>query len=497
MRTLTLTLTSLILFSLFAIGQNYQTVYPDQENCFFNDNDNIICLRIDSLSEGDVTVLHPSRVNLYKSDYNGDDCFSPFVGSWIGKEIEIRDYGENVFINHADEPVTINTSAVLGNEWVAYEVPGELQIKAKVVAHNVMNFLELTDSVKTIAFQAFDAVGDSLEMDVNGMQVQISKHHGWVQPLNFYYFPDFYFHWFDMRLQELLIAGLSEPQMGVKNLTWFEVYDFQPGDVLHMRRKSGSWVGEVDGYYNITETRSVFKYLERIDYEDSIQYTYSLIERVEMQWLDSIAVIKDTLTQVITPNPSFNKLPFEPAFDFLFKNNPEVYMYYAMWKDEDGHFAKGTYNYWFDMYADDCWIAGHFDKSTTGSRYFMKGLGGPYHALYDMFGSLFVQELVYYQKDGVTWGTPLDVSSVKKYTKPNLVKIYPNPVRDFFTINIDPFLSGELSLQLVDVNSRSVHQQRVSSGATNVNVAHLTPGIYFCIVTGKQGVIHAHKLLIR
>lgn len=492
MRTQIFIFVSLMFFSLLATGQNYQTVYPDQENCFLMENNNVICLRIDSLSEGTSTILHPSRVSL-QTDEN---CFSPFAGSWIGKEIEIRDNGENVFINHADEPVTINTLAALGEEWVAYDVPGEMEVRATVIAHDLMDFLELTDSVKTIAFQAYSAGGEPVEMDVNEMQVQISKHYGWVQPLSFYFFPA-HQQWLpEMKLQELSLVGLSEPQRGIKNLTWFEVYDFQPGDVLHVFQESGDWIGEVDGYYNITETRSIFKYLERVDYEDSIQYTFSRVQRIEMAWLDSIAVFTDTLTQVITPNLLFEKLPFEPVFDFLFKDEEEVYMHYAMWQDEDGHLAKGIYNYWFNWFTDDCWLPGHVDKSGW-SRYFMKGLGGPYHTLYDMFGSLYLNELVYYEKDGLTWGTPLDVSSVEKYTKSNLVKIYPNPVRESFTVTIDPSLSGEFLLSLVDVNSRSVLQQKVPSGATSINVAHLPPGIYFCMITSKQGVVHSHKMLVR
>ncbi|TVQ18061.1 MAG: T9SS C-terminal target domain-containing protein [Bacteroidetes bacterium] len=491
MRSHVLTFASLMFFSLLATGQNYQAVYPDKENCFLMGNDNVICLRIDSLSEATTTILHPSRISLNTGDY----CSSPFEGSWIGKEIEIRENGENVFINHADTPVTINTQAIEGEEWVAYEVPGEMEIRATVVAHDLMDFLELTDSVKTIAFQAYDAGGDPLDMEVNEMQVQLSKHHGWVQSLNFYFFPAHQQWYPDMKLRQLSLAGLSEPQTGITNLSWFEVFDFQPGDVLHVLQENGTWIGEYDGEFHTTETRNIFEYLDRMDFDgDSIMYSYVRTRRIHYQWMDSVAITLDTLSQTIRPYADFDKLPLEPGSGNEDTHDAEMYSFFHLIKDE---FLVKTncYNLYYRG-EDDCWHALMVDV-VPSTNSFYEGLGGPYYPQEAMFGSLVRRELVYYQKDGQTWGTPLDVSSVESFVKPDMVKIYPNPVREAFTLDIDPSLSGEFSLRLVDVNSRNVHQQKVSSGATTINVSHLPPGIYFCIVAGKQGVIHSHKLLVR
>ncbi len=491
MRKQIFTLVSLMFFTLLAAGQNYQTVYPDKENCFLMENNNVICLRIDSVSEGTTTILHPSRVSLN----TGDECFSPFAGSWIGKEIEIKDNGENVFINHADEPVIINTQATLGNEWVAYEVPGQLQIKATVVAHDMMDFLELSDSVKTFAFQAYNAGGEPVEMDVNEMQVQISKHYGWVQPLSFYFFPAHQQWYPEINLQELSLAGLSEPQMGIKNLTWFEVFDFQPGDVLHVLEEDGEWEGEADGYFQITETRVIYEYLSRSDYDgDSIEYSYARSRRIHLLWMDSIAVMHDTLTLSITPNPGFDQLPLTAVPHSEFGEELDHYFYYELHMGE--FYQKADVFNVIEHFSNTCW---HILPSwrLPPVNYYYQGLGGPYYPQVSMWAGLVSRELVYYEKDGETWGTPLDVSSVEKYTKPNLVKIFPNPVRESFTVTIDPSLSGEFLLSLVDVNSRSVLQQKVPSGATSINVAHLPPGIYFCIVSGKPGIIQSHKLLVR
>ncbi len=493
MRITVLFIGCLFFFSLLARGQNYQTVYPHQENCFANENGFFSCLRIDSLSEGNPVKLYPSPIHLY----TGDQCYSPLTGSWIGKKIEIRESGENVFFNYAGQPVTIKTHAVPGDEWVAYEVPGELQIMASLVAHEEMDFLELTDSVKTIAFQAYDPEGDLLDMDVNGLQVKISKDHGWIQPLNFYFFPDFESVYPEMNLQELTLTGLSEPQMGLLNLTWFEVYDFQPGDVLHVLEEDGTWVGEEDGYFEITETRTIFEYLDRTDHNDSIEYTYVQKQRIHKQWIDSLILTHDTLTRFIKPNADFDELPYTAVPPY---EGDEYHFYYFydlsigdFYQKTDRHllFEKG-----YEGTDSLCWQI-MIAWRVPSVKYYYKGLGGPYYPREEMHAALAKRKLVYFEKDGETWGTPLDVTSVEAREKPAMVKIFPNPARGSFRVDIDPSLSGEYSIKLLDVNSREVHLQKVNPGTTTINVSHLPPGIYFGVITGQQGVVHTHKLLLQ
>lgn len=486
-RHLLLTFCSLLMV-LAVKGQNYQTVNPDVISSFVDENNHVGFIRIDSTVYDNGLVFYPFAVN----QWLGNQCFSPNAGSWAGSEIIIKDNGYNIFINHAQDSVKINTLAPEGDSWIAYGQTGQLHIVAAVVEHGVMEFQGLTDSVKVIAFQAYNSDGEPTEMEVNDMQVKISKNYGFVKTLSFYNFPEMN-SWYDI-LTELTLAGLSEPETGVKNFYWFDVHDFQPGDVLHVLRNDGTWIGEEDGYFQITETRKVYEYLERNDYNDSIEYIYSLTQMVLKPWIDSIEVIEDTITEVIKPYPGFDKLPGEPIFEEHSQDNITTYEYFTMTAGE--HLIKTFSNYWFESSGEDCWIFMHYDGVPL-TTYYMKGLGGPYYPYHALFGSLLHQEPVYYEKGGESWGVPLDVTNVQDIQVVENIKIYPNPAKDVLTLNIGHAGSGSYTLRLYDTNSRLINTKELQPGDNVLNVSHLTPGLYFLIISNRQGIQEARKILVQ
>ncbi len=486
-RHLLLTFCSLLLV-LAVKGQNYQTVNPDVISSFVDEKNHVSFIRIDSTVYDNGLVLYPFTVN----QWLGNHCFSPNAGSWAGSEIIIKDNGYNIFINHAQDSVKINTLAPEGDSWIAYGQTGQLHIVAAVVEHGVMEFLGLTDSVKVIEFQAYDTEGGFIENEINGMQVKISKNYGFVKTLNFYNFPEM--NSYADTITELTLAGLSEPETGVQNFTWFGVHDFLPGDVLHILRQDGTWIGEEDGHFQITETRKAIQYLERFDYNDSIGYVYKITQRIHKQWIDSITVIEDTITKVIKPNPGFDKLPEEPIFDDFSNDDLSAYYYHRMKGGE--HLKKMFFNYWFTNSDNDCWSPEHYD-GVPHTTYYMNGLGGPYYPYQALFGSLLQQELVYYEKDGESWGTPLDVTNIKSVHLPGLIRVYPNPVKDILNVNIDLDYPVGFTIRLFDMNSRLVKSKELQPGDNVLNVSHLTPGLYFLIISNIQGVLEARKVLVQ
>ena len=77
--------------------------------------------------------------------------------------------------------------------------------------------------------------------------------------------------------------------MATQNLTWFEVNDFQPGDELHID-ESSSWIeheGDRIGY--AITNKANYKYLEGIDYTDSIVYIIARKQSIETVYPDSTA----------------------------------------------------------------------------------------------------------------------------------------------------------------------------------------------------------------
>ena len=479
-----------ILLTFMVKGQNYQTVYPDRIVSFVDEENYYSFVRIDSTGYDNGLILYPFSVNHWLYDY----CFSPTAGSWIGTEILIMENGYNIFLNHESDSIKINTLASDGESWLAYEKTDEMQIIATITEHDVMNFLGLTDSVKVIEFQAYDMEGGSIENEINEMQVKISKNYGFIQTLNFYYFSSSNSWYHNITRKELVLAGLTEPDAGVQNFTWFDVHDFQSGDVLHVLRKDGTWIGEEDGYFQITETRKVYQYLERTDYNDSIEYIYSLTQMVLKPWIDSIEVIEDTITEVIKPYPGFDKLPGEPIFEEYSQDNITTYEYFTMTAGE--HLIKTFSNYWFQFSGEDCWTLMHYDGIPL-TTYYIKGLGGPYYPYHALFGSLLHQEPVYYEKGGESWGVPIDVTNVQDIQVVENIKIYPNPAKDVLTVNIAHAGSGSYTLRLYDTNSRLINTKELQPGDNVLNVSHLTPGLYFLIISNRLGTLEARKILVQ
>lgn len=206
------------------------------------------------------------------------------------EKVIVKENGENQFFNKLNETITLKTKAGLGQKWIAYQMMDSLIIEAKVIKHDTLNFLGLNDSVKTIKFQAYDKNMNPFPCDINKMTLQISKNHGFVKIFNFYLFPFFYGRYLSARFEEYNLIGLSNPKVGIKNLTWLEVYDFQAGDELHIADEYS--IIEYGKVFSTTN-KAIYKYLERTDYLDSIVYVYSRKQSIYTTRTDSSSFVSN------------------------------------------------------------------------------------------------------------------------------------------------------------------------------------------------------------
>jgi len=208
-RQLLITFCSLLMI-LVAKGQNYQTVNPEVISSFADENNHLSFIRIDSTGYENSLILYPFSVNqlLYAH------CYSPWVGSWIGSEIIIKENGYNIFLNHQQDSIKINTLAQEGESWIAFGQTGQLHIVASVIEHGVEDFLGLTDSIKVIGFQINDSGGEPIESEINEMQIKISKNHGLIQTLNFFQFPEP--NTFSIHLLSLPLPGFQSLKPGFR-----------------------------------------------------------------------------------------------------------------------------------------------------------------------------------------------------------------------------------------------------------------------------------------
>jgi hypothetical protein len=471
-------------------SHDYQTVFSNKVALFDNSEKQIKALRIDSVKADADSVFYPFATIQEVSK----NCFSPYKASWIGEKVVVKSDGTNLFFNREGDTITLKTRALINESWIAFQSADNFRVKATVQSIELVNFLGLTDSVKTITLSVIDQHENTLEHSLNSMELEISKTYGFVQTLNFYLFPDNTVRYPTDRLKPYALVGLTNPKVGIQNLTWFEVNDFQPGDELHILDESSSWEGWNAEYgYTITN-KAKYKYLERIDYADSIVYLYSQKQSIETVTQDSsiLEIFIDTLRSVVITNPSFDKLPGEPIIDDIdmFAYNLHMSNETILTKKDPKDFER------FSFINDSClgmWAADGCLKNKT----YFKGLGGPYYECTNCC-SLGGEErkLVYYKKGETEWGEKLVITGVTDIKTGDDLKVFPNPADNYITIS-NPSNIKIKKIELIDFSGRIVQMWDATECAGNtLNIQHISPGIYLLKAETDAG-IKTEKLVVQ
>jgi hypothetical protein len=470
-------------------SHDYQTVFSNKVALFDNSEKQIKALRIDSVKADADSVFYPFATIQEVSK----NCFSPYKASWIGEKVVVKSDGTNLFFNREGDTITLKTRALINESWIAFQSADNFRVKATVQSIELVNFLGLTDSVKTITLSVIDQHENTLEHSLNSMELEISKTYGFVQTLNFYLFPDNTVRYPTDRLKPYALVGLTNPKVGIQNLTWFEVNDFQPGDELHILDESSSWEGWNAEYgYTITN-KAKYKYLERIDYADSIVYLYSQKQSIETVTQDSsiLEIFIDTLRSVVITNPSFDKLPGEPIIDDIdmFAYNLHMSNETILTKKDPKDFER------FSFINDSClgmWAADGCLKNKT----YFKGLGGPYYECTNCC-SLGGEErkLVYYKKGETEWGEKLVITGVTDIKTGDDLKVFPNPADNYITIS-NPSNIKIKKIELINFSGRIVQLWNATECAGNtLNIQHISPGVYLLKAETDAG-IKTEKLVV-
>jgi hypothetical protein len=470
-----------LISSIKSFGQNYQTVVSDRIAFFENQQKNVNSLRIDSVTFHADSILYPFTVIQQISD----ECYSVMKASWIGPKIIIEQTGVNYFFNSSNDTIILNTTAKLSDKWIAFRMADSLIIEATVIGHDTLSFLGVNDSVKTIGFQAYDKKMTPLNLDINNVHVLISQNYGFVKTLNFFSFP---FQNSDawQFMEEHHLIGISHPKMGFQNLTWMEVHDFQVGDEFHVLEEN-RYLG--DGY----TVKSIYKYLERNDYPDSIVYTYSLLKsrHSNLSFHQPYEFIDDVFKEVIKPDAEFDKLPGEPNLGNGFASNNSF-------MKNSTPFSKFT-SWGFDYYVisnDSCWHQVHTDWHCLFVYEYIKGFGGPYYYCDHSVGKE-ERTLVYSKKGEISQGTPLVITGVPDTHEMLQIKIFPNPATGYVNVVIANGIYSDYSISLYDVQGRMVKSLNLEMRNAKLDISEFVPGLYVVKIRDKEAIIKVEKLVIR
>lgn len=81
---------------------------------------------------------------------------------------------------------------------------------------------------------------------------------------------------------------------------------------------------------------------------------------------------------------------------------------------------------------------------------------------------------------------PFELVGSNKGVESARIKMYPNPTGGRLTIDIDFPESNDLSVKAYNITGQIVFQSHVSGNTSDIDISHLSSGIYFIIVESNR-----------
>ncbi|MCO5262417.1 MAG: T9SS type A sorting domain-containing protein [Lentimicrobium sp.] len=468
-------------------AQNYRVFDPENVALYKDNFSRAYCMKVDSIATSGQDTIYFLFKNLQEVGY---DCFHLEGPSWMGNQLKIKPNGENIFYNGRNEEIIIKTDALENESWLMYSTPS-LRFIAKVDSIRFHDILGVLDSVKYISLQAQNSNNQNINHFVNNKKIGLSKNFGLIKPLSFYNFPDIDFGFLFDQVEELELAGIDNSPMGLQLLHWHEVHDHEPGDELHISSMFYS-------YSPLRRENLIKKLLSKTISADTIYNTWERTQSVILsgQWGYNVTSFIDTITERIVPYPDFETLPGQY---FRIGHSGDTYNTTTMRETPDficKQMGTSLGSIWdFTWLYDTCYIRTPDGGSYPHNNYYA-GLGGSYYECIDWPLQSY-KRLVYYKKNGVEWGNPLDIAvnthHIGTINPSSQFELYPNPVSDILFIK-SGFCVAPAEAVIRDKFGREVMRFVIQNELESINISHLTPGLYI-IRLGYGNQVFSGKII--
>ncbi len=452
----------------------YQTVYSNRKAYYTTIDQKIETLKIDSCVFFNDSILYPSRT----LQLIGDECYDPNGGGWAGKKIVLSNQW-NYFFNEDNDTIKIKTDAVLNESWTLFKRT-DITIAATVTKWDTTTTMGMADTVKTITLHVFDRSMKPLPHELENATLKISKHFGLTKTLNFTYFPALKYITEYYVPMELELIGITNPELGVQNMNWFDVFDFQVGDEFHYIESSNYLVNGGSAW----EKKQIIRILTRENFNDSIHYTedVQLIQKYKQNAQSNYVTTSEHYQTGfwVQKNTAFEQEPGIPIFN---NDSTRIEIYTA--------FNSVSRR---DIYTKNngCWIRSNIIDDACNYVSYAKGRGLIHSSSGCWLMSGESLDQVYYKKGAETGGTPLILTGNEELNARYSVNIYPNPTTDKIYIDLNDNI--HCTFELFDAQGKFMLQKELNQKQNSVNMQEFNKGMYFYRVKTDEKQVKTGKI---
>jgi hypothetical protein len=464
-----------LIVSAYVQAFDFQPIYS-QHTLLFGFPDKIVNNTLESFKVDSVVVLGDSIFFPAQNiKLSGNNCASPYGGSCFGKKIIVKNKQMTYCINVDNDTIKIKSDARLNEKWEFFKRPN-ISVMAIVQKIDTMSVLGVVDSVKTIVLEVTDLTMQPLPHKMHGKKLLLSKTFGLISFPEFYNFPDYNSYIYVDKPTDLVLVGTTFNSLGIQNLKWFDVFDFENGDELHVETKSGS--GMYNSFKSFNE-KQIIKYSNRTYYTDSIVYNVELTtQRTSYSLQESITDYSHVFTRkTIYKNEIFDNLSGKSfvEHDYLKAIEQKKEMV-------DTKYFTSIYQTYYRSNNDSCWNNIIADGCFPYDSY-LKGLGGPYGSCQGLFLDFYDETLVYYKKGQKQWGTPFIINALNNSELVNecLVNVSQNILRIDLTR-----MPKDNWVYIFDVNGKVILSKQLFEPKETIDITPFNSGMYFYRITGDK-----------
>lgn len=457
----------------------YQTVYSHRKAYYQTELGKVETLKIDSVAYFNDSVFYPSRT----IQLVGDECYSPNGSGWTGNKIIVNNRW-NYFFNNDNDTIKIKTDAKLNESWTLFWRP-DITIVATVTKWDTATVMTVVDSVKTITLKVYDMLMKPLPHRLDGATISLSKNYGLTKTLNFHSVPELKYTSADYETDKLNLVGITHPELGVQNVKWFDVFDFQEGDEFHYSGyESYLMAGGGD-----SEVKYIIRILKRENFNDSIRYTedFESLLKSKQNALEDYKTTYDHYqrTNIIYINSEFDQDPGIPVFNI----DSSVLQIHPEFSINRTDIAE------IYLKEGGCWRRSPIIDDACMSLTYARGRGVVVSGggCWQVYGYHETRQ-VYYRKGAESWGVPLVLTDIRDIGDQQAADVFPNPVSDDLFVNVTGF-SKSCTFELLDAQGRFIQQTLLNVQNNHLNLHGLDSGMYFYRIMSDNKQIKAGKII--